>query len=89
MISFQFVILIQLVLTTLAEEFPGNFNLYSPEHVTAHIFLYGNGSVPIAEGPNPFANNALNGTEFMTKHQQWSDETVELQRQVNRKLLHI
>ncbi|XP_067939201.1 uncharacterized protein [Watersipora subatra] len=66
---------------TSAEYLSFNFNPAAPEHVHAHMFTFGNGTVPVAEGPNPFANNALNGEEFFGRHLQWEEETIMQRRQ--------
>ena len=77
------VVVVGLLISCISAEYLNfNFNPSAPEHVRAHIFTFGNGSVPIAEGPNPFANNALDGVEFFSLHQGWVEEEISLRRKV-------
>ncbi|XP_067939285.1 uncharacterized protein [Watersipora subatra] len=73
---------IALLLTLSMASRPHNRNPNSPPHLKGHIFLFGNGTVPVARGDNPFANNALDGRQFLTHHMGFSKGEIERQRQL-------
>lgn len=81
--AYSLLVLSFLYSTSLAQFADFNFNPVPPEHVHSHIFMFGNGSVPVAEGPNPFANNALEGHEFLSQHLLWEEEMIEHRRSVS------
>ena len=59
-----------------------NRNPNSPPHLNAHLFLFGNGQVPVALGDNPFANNALPGRNFLQHEMGFSTSDIAYQQQV-------
>lgn len=73
----------------MANRFEFNFNPASPEYIQSHIFMFGNGSIDIADGPNPFANNALDGVEFFSSHLNVTETGKQRHRQVSKYLLHL
>lgn len=59
-----------------------NRNPNPPPGLNAHMFLFSDGSVPVAEGVNPFANNAIDGRAFLTNEMGFTVADIAVERQV-------
>lgn len=47
------------------------------------LVIFGNGKVPIAAGPNPFANNAVDGHDFLANHMRFNETEIRNNKRVS------